>query len=123
MINNIFGVIDKVYTEVSSTAIPTYKDLKPVTAPSECIVISYLPVYKNDYFSSNDIVLYIYTEKIGSMTNTDRIKHIYDSIKSNLNEVYNDTGVVSFEESQEPYTRDYMTDQTVTEIRFNEIHT
>jgi len=120
MKNTIFDVKSQLRAQLLDLGLTIYYDTKPASEVGECIVISHMPITKNNVESTNDIVLFIYIDKIDGKENTRNISQYCFDISEKLRTFKASNGFIHFNEEQEPETGN-MKDQTVTTFIFRTI--
>ena len=120
MIHTIYSIKKQLRSGIISLGLPIYYDTKPASATGNCIVISHMAISKNNVESFNDIVIFIYIDKISDMENSKIISTYCIAISEILRTFKASEGYIHFNEEQEPETTN-MKDQTVTTYVFRTI--
>jgi len=114
MTNTIFDVINSLYKELMVLGLPIYKEVKKAGEQGSCIVLSYMPIYKNNVNSINDIVIFIYLKKINGYADSAKISKYCLDISEILTNFKADKGMINFNLQEEPITDNMSEDYTVT---------
>lgn len=122
MINTIFNVIDGLRTALLTIGIPIYKEVKPESELGKCIVLTYVPRKKNNVNSINDVIILLYLPKISGKADTLSIQTYCGSISTTLQSYTATSGVIFFNELQEPTTDNMDGGYTVTQYQFYTIN-
>jgi len=122
MKNTIFDVIDNLRTTLLPTGINIYKDIKPAVETGKCIILTYVPIKKNNVSSINDVIVLLYLPKISGLSDRSSIKTYCLQISSLLKSFVATNGVICFNENSEPVTDNTETNYTVTTYKFRTIN-
>lgn len=122
MINTIHEVITAYTKALASLNVTTYKGFKPLTELGECIVVGYMPIYKNNVNSINDIVIFLYVKKLNGEMDSLRIASLCGSVSTKVESLVATKGVILCTEESEPETSNMDEDYTVTMIKYKTIN-
>ena len=62
--NNILDIYDKIKDQLSVTGLTVCKEVKPSSETANCIVLSSVPIKKNNVNSIDDLIIFVYLQKI-----------------------------------------------------------
>lgn len=80
--NNILDVYDKIKEQLLVTGLTIYKEVKPSSETGNCIVLSSVPIKKNNVNSINDLIIFVYLQKIQGYFDSDTAKVLLPQIES-----------------------------------------
>jgi hypothetical protein len=122
MYNTIFDVINGLRTVLTPVGLTIYKEVKPESETGKCIVLSYMPIKKNNVNSVNDVIILLYLPKVSGMADTASIATNCNLISAALKNYDATNGVIFFNEEQEPKTDNMDGGYTVTTYIFRTIN-
>lgn len=122
MINTIHEVITAYTKALASLNVTLYKGFKPLTEDGECIVIGYMPIYKNNVNSINDVVIFLYVKKLNGEMDSIRISTLCGLVSGKVDTLVATKGVILCTEESEPETSNMDENYTVTMIKYKTIN-
>lgn len=122
MNNTIFDVINEVRKALLPLNMKIYKEVKPETETGNCIVLDYMPLKRTNVDSVNDILIHVFLLKVAGEADSAKITTVCNNI-SNIFATFTATkGIMRVNYNIEPYTRNYDSNYTVTQIRYKIIN-
>ena len=122
MINTIHEVITAYAKALASLNVTVYKGFKPLTEIEECISIGYMPIFKDNVNSINDVVIFLYVKKLNGEMDSIRIASLCSSVSSKIEDLNATKGVILCTEESEPETSNMDENYTVTMIKYKTIN-
>lgn len=122
MTNTIFDVLNQLKTSLSSFLIPIYKEVKKDSETGKCFVLTYIPIKKTNFSSTNDIVILLYLPKISGIADMVAVESYSKSITTKLKTFLATTGQINFNENVDPFTDNLDSNYTVTTFKIRTIN-
>jgi hypothetical protein len=122
MKNTIFETIIELRAVLAKMDIPIYKEVRPTSADGKSIVLTYVPIKKNNICSINDVIILLYLPKISGLVDSGSISNYCTQISTIISEFSAKNGMINMNNLLEPYTDNTETGLTVTTQKIRTIN-
>jgi len=118
---NILDIYTAIQQQLKPIGLSIYKELKPTSKKENCLVINSIPISKNNVNTVNDIIVYLYINKVNSEFDFLTAKSLFDQVRSSLKDLVIQDSLVTVTEKLDTNTLNLDDTWTVSEFTFRTI--
>lgn len=124
MKNTIFETISELRTALIPLGFPVHKEIRPTSVPATAasIVLTYVPVKKNNLCSINDVIILLYLPKISGLVDSLGIEKYCGQITSIISSFSAKEGAINMNNLLDPYTDNTEIGLTLTTFKIRTIN-
>jgi hypothetical protein len=118
---NILDIYTAIQHQLSPIGLRVYKEVKPTSQKENCLVINSVPISKNNVNTVNDIIVFLYINKINSEFDFLTANMLFPQVSEALKDVIINNGLVTITEKLDANTLNLDDTWTVSEFTFRTI--
>ncbi len=115
--NGMIDIYDAIKAQLKPLGITIYKEVKPESETGNCMVLSNVPIKKNNVNSINDLIIFVYLLKKEGYFDDKTASTLFSQIESTVDDVLGDS-LSCPTEKVDPQTINYNDTYTVSELIF-----
>lgn len=114
----ILDIYTALQQQLKPIGLNIYKEFKPTSEKNNCIVLNSVPISKNNVNTVNDIIIFLYLNKISGTFDFIKAQSLFSQISSSIKSFIIGSSLVTLTEKLDPNTINIDDSWTASEFSF-----